>query len=227
MRTVARGDGRPAALRIGIGLGLLLSLQACGDIAPPGGVSLTTAQQTTQYTLVADSQTLIHVPDALLTMQRALPDETEQKIALPNETAVKGDNFVLLMARAPVMGLQPKFQVDELLQLAGGAPYPFDGASFSGLTTKTDAMGPYFWLDKRFGVNTVCVLAIRRADLGSRILPSGTYALDVLMRNCVDGPVEKALAPIGADSIAYYPGTDAGQRRTGNLNLSPLAAPQP
>jgi hypothetical protein len=101
----------------------------------------------------------------------------------------------------------------------GGTPEPFDGLADRDLNTGTDSLGPYFFAERRLGADTLCVLAIRRLDSSARPLPVRADALDVMLRNCVRGSREEALAPISAARLAV--GASGGL-----LNLSPHAAPQ-
>ena len=66
-----------------------------------------------------------------------------------------------------------------------------------------------------------CVLVMRRLGIGARPLPRGTSALDLVMRNCVVGSVEQALAPMGERALGVS-GSAQGTVRS----LSPYAAPQ-
>ncbi len=61
---------------------------------------------------------------------------------------------------------------------------------------------------------------MRRLSVGARPLPRGTQALDVMMRNCVNGTVQEALAPMSERALAVTGAVGASQ------TLSPYAAPR-
>jgi hypothetical protein len=85
----------------------------------------------------------------------------------------------------------------------------------------TDSLGSYVYARETIGTNTLCVLVMRRLGVGARPLPRGTQALDVVMRNCVNGTLEQALAPMSGQSLGV------SATATGTVyTLSPHAAPQ-
>jgi hypothetical protein len=219
---------RTAALftRLAALSGLFL-LTACANLSLPGVPTLKEREDVSQLRLVPDNRAWITAPQGLLTLERSLGGEQEQIVALPNMTALRGDNRILLRARVGDGADRPRFQLDEFLERVGGAPEPFTGLNNADLRSREDALGTYFWSEKRVGSNTICVLGLRRATVEGRPLPRGTNALDMMLRNCVPGTVDDALAPIMAESVAYYPGSSVGPGPRISRSISPLAAPMP
>lgn len=225
-----QGDKRHKLRGLGLKLttlSLLGLLVACADVSLPGVPSLSQQEDVSQYRLIPDNRGWISAPQGLLTLERSLGSEIEQVVALPNQTAVRGDNAILLRARVGDGADRPRFQLAEFLERVGGAPEPFRSLNDSDLRSRDDALGTYFWTEQRIGANTICVLAVRRATIEGRQLPRGTNALDMMLRNCVAGTVDEALAPIRAESVAYYPGSAVGAGPRANRSISPLAAPMP
>lgn len=225
-----QGDERhsPVGFCLKVGaISLLGLLVACAKVSLPGVPSLVERENVAQYRLVPDNRAWISAPQGLLTLERDLSGEKEQIVALPNETAMRGDNSILLRARVGDGADRPRFQLAEFLERVGGAPEPFGELNDSDLRSREDALGSYFWTEKRLGADTICVLALRRATIEGRPLPRGTNALDIMLRNCVSGTVEEALQPILAESVAFFPGAAVGAGPRASRSLSPLAAPMP
>ena len=187
-----------------------------GSQRAPG---LQTLEQTVEYALVPPTRAMVSAPDALLIFERELGGAVEQRIILPNQTAVTGDNLIHIRAQTSASSDLSRFNFAEIETRFGGLPAPFEGLRESGLSSGSDTLGNYVYARESIGAGTVCVLVLRRMGLGARPLPRGTQALDVMMRNCVNGTLEQALAPVGPRALAVS-GT------TGAINsLSPYAAP--
>jgi len=194
-----------------------LALAACTTAPGLGSFGADVSRAGVQYSLGRLNQTWTATPQALLMIQRTGAGEGTQIVALENNTTLEGDNFLWLRAH----GGRPagRFDLDGIVTRAGGVPAPFRSLDNRNLRTGNDSLGPYFWQEWRSGAATNCVLALRRLDSGTRSLPSGTRSLEVFLRNCVDGPIEQALAPILDAQIRL--GTASGPRV-----MSPLAAPR-
>lgn len=211
-----RGGLRSVFVVLGLGL-----LAACDGVTPSGSdgrVSLDVIEDTSQYQIVPASRAYINVPMAPLVFERSLGQGAEQMITLPNATSVAGDNKILIRAQTSSTINLARFNLNEVMQRFGGAPYPFQRMNDSQLETGQDALGSFVYATERLGTDTVCVLAIRRLTVGARPLPRGTDALDVVMRNCADGGVQAALEPISARSLSI---SGAGA----NFAQSPFAVP--
>lgn len=187
-----------------------------GSQRAPG---LETLEQTVEYVLVPPTRAMVSAPDATLLFERTLGNAVEQRIILPNQTAVQGDNVIHVRAQTSSSADLSRFNMAEVSARFGGLPAPFERLSEGALTSGNDSLGTYVYARENVGANTVCVLVLRRMGLGARPLPRGTQALDVLMRNCVNGSLEQALAPMSARALAVT-GT-VGSTNT----LSPYAAP--
>lgn len=178
-----------------------------------------TLENTVEYTLVPATRAMIYVPDALLVLERNLGGAVEQRIVLPNATAVRGDNLVLIRAQNARSARLDQFSMDEIATRFGGLPAPFTQLNEGALNSGTDPLGSFVYASETLGTNTVCVLVMRRMGVGARPLPQGASALDVIMRNCVNGTVQEALAPTSARALAVS-GTPGASN-----SLSPYAAP--
>lgn len=215
-----------ARLRPGLPLAALLLLLACELTSIPGRPALSIREETAQFRTVPASRAWVAVPGALLVQERDLGGDLEQRIALPNATTLEGDNMIILRGRAPGGPILERLQLQSFADADGALPRPFGRVSDSALSTREDVLGTVVYAEERLGVDTVCVLAMRRMPPTARPVPSRIEALDVMLRNCTRNGTEEALRPIGAASLGFAPpeavaGTGAGR------TLSPLAAPMP
>lgn len=203
-------------------------LWACVTISPLSDVPRTELMAATPFRQIATTAIWTDEPLSLIGLQRELPGESEQIVALSNDTSTRGDNFLLLVARHRNKAAVPTFQLAEFVKRAGGTPHPFGSMTDRDLRSGTDRLGDYFWLEYRSGGATNCVLAIRRVGSDARILPRNSNAMDVMLRNCVAGSIELALEPIrdthlGSVSVGSgLPGGFSASRM-----MSPLAGPSP
>ncbi|MCC5957835.1 MAG: hypothetical protein JJU08_00670 [Rhodobacteraceae bacterium] len=177
-----------------------------------------------EWAIVPAANAWVHVPEARLVMERRAGGLVEQRIALPNATVLQGDNFIFL--RAITSGSPGVIRLERVLEQAGGLPYPFSQDDLSAMRGRTDSAGALSWAEWGDGAGTSCVLALRRLGVGARVLPGQASAIDMVLRNCVRGEADAALAPAAPDAVAFSaqarPSGDISQR-----NLSPLAAPAP
>jgi hypothetical protein len=178
-------------------------------------------EHASEYGVVAVSRAMVHAPQALLVLERRLGGALEQRIILPNATAVRGDNILHLRAQTETSARSQEFNFNEVSARFGGMPHPFEQANPSGLLSGTDSLGSYVYARQNIGTDTVCVLVLRRLTAGARPMPRGTQSLDLIMRNCVVGTQEQALAPMGDRTMAVH----AAPQGT-IYTLSPFAAPQ-
>jgi hypothetical protein len=176
----------------------VLVLSACQMASPGGSTSPTElAEALNEYRVVPVARAYINVPNALVVMERDLGSATEQRVTLPNATSLSGENTILLRAQSGRSANNTRLVLQEVLAQFGGAPVPFSNITDSALTARSDTYGDMTYTVIRPGGDITCVLAIRRAHTGGRALPRGASALDMMMRNCVSGSVEQALAPLG------------------------------
>lgn len=191
-----------SAARLAILLVSAAVLTACGIRLPGNNESPTElAEAVTEFRVVPASRAFISIPQALVVMERDLGGAVEQRATLPNETTLAGENMIMLRAQQANFARGTRFVLSEQLAQFGGAPSPFSAVSEGALTATSDSFGDITYTAIRPGGDVVCVLAFRRTQTGSRALPSGSRALDIMLRNCVSGSVEKALAPIGASAF--------------------------
>jgi hypothetical protein len=177
-------------------------LSACG-LRLPGNTDSPTelAEATTEFRVVPATRAFVSIPQAILVMERDLGGAVEQRVTLPNQTTLAGENMVIMRAQRAGYARGTRFVLNEQLSQFGGAPTPFSNVSEGALTATTDSSGDITYTTIRPGGDLVCVLAFRRTQTASRALPSGTRALDIMLRNCVSGTVEQALSPIGASAF--------------------------
>lgn len=224
---------RPRALRSGLGFALAaLALiagcsQTSGDRTSTGlyrlmgsqrNPQIETLENTVEYTIVPASRTMVSAPTALIVFERNLGGAIEQRIVLPNATSIRGDNLLHIRAQNAESSRLEEFNFDEVVTRFGGLPTPFERLDASGLRSGADSLGSFVYGTETLGTSTVCVLVLRRLGAGARPLPRGTQALDMVMRNCVNGSVEQALAPMSEGAL--------GVGGTGRYTLSPHAAPR-
>ena len=161
------------------------------------------------------SSAWISAPEAEMVLERRYRSVTEQRILLPNLTVMRGENFILLQSERSPLSLGGRFRPADLLASAQGSPPPFD--RFEELTFRTteDALGMMSWARWTNNAGLNCVLAFRRLDATSRTVLRGTSAMDMMLRNCLHGSEEEALAPIGPAAVGFAASP-----------LDPVAAPQ-
>ena len=178
-------------------------------------------ERTTEYAMIPASRALVHMPDAILVMQRRFGEAVDQKIVLPNDTALRGDNTIRLRAQTRSTARLHEFSFAEVVARFDGLPAPFGDLGENNLRSGRDALGAYVYATRQVGLDTTCALVMRRLTGAARPLPQGTQALDIVMRNCVKGSTEKAMAPLGERAL----GVSAGSQRDIHT-LSPHAAPR-
>lgn len=178
-------------------------------------------ERTTEYAIIPASRALVHMPDAILVMQRSFGEAVDQKIVLPNDTALRGDNTIRLRAQTRATARLHEFSYSEIIARFGGLPAPFGDLTESNLRSGRDALGSYVYATEAVGVDTSCALVMRRLTGAARPLPRGTQALDIVMRNCVQGSKEKAMAPLRERAL----GVSGGSQRDIHT-MSPHAAPR-
>lgn len=182
--------------------------------------AIETLQQTTEFGVVPASRALVHAPQALIVLERNLSGAPDQRIVLPNATSVRGDNTLLVRAQTDTSARPQEFNLAELEARFGGLPVPFQNVNAGGLLSGSDSLGSYVYARENIGVDTVCVLVLRRITSGARPLPRGVHSLDVILRNCAVGTVEQALAPMSDRTLAI-----AAAPQGTVYTLSPFAAP--
>ena len=171
---------------------------------------------------VPASHSWVNAPGTVLVMQRGLRGESEQRIGLLNDTALPGENLIVI--RAATDGVNPgRFRFEQFLHRVGGAPAPFADISAGDLSEGRDDLGTYFWAERPMEAGALCVFALRRLTPEQRLLPMNAASMDMMLRNCTRGGADEALQPLLGDSISTTPvsGTSAGS----SLMMSPLAAP--
>lgn len=216
-----------ATARLGIGLAWMVALAGCNLAMPQLPPGLEEAEQTSQFVTVPRGKAWLHVPSAVVVTERGLVNSMEQRIGLANRTAVAGDNMITLRARVVPGQTQGRFRYEEFLRRVGGLPQPFAALKSGDLLTGEDELGTYLWAERRMGPDTLCVLGLRRLDSGMQQMPGETNVLDMMMRNCVNGDAERALAPMMAVNIGNMAGAGDGPNTKGIKMLSPLAGPTP
>jgi len=227
VRLQARGLQRVLGIVAGLGLAGAL-IAAC---APADGLyrlagsqrapTMETLEKTVEYSVIPASRAMVHPGDALVVLERNLGPALEQRIVLPNNTGLRGDNFIHVRAQTGASVRLTEFNFAEITTRFGGLPTPFQRLTDGMLMSGEDTLGSFVYARENVGAGALCVLVLRRLTVGARPLPQGAQAMDVMMRNCVTGSLEQALAPI-SERLLGVRGTGQGTVYT----LSPHAAPQ-
>ncbi|WP_142662882.1 hypothetical protein [Paracoccus laeviglucosivorans] len=200
---------------------LLSSLAGCVFDAQELVLTKQQVEERTEYTSVPTAQAWVNAPNMRSVLERNLRIGLEQRISLANDTPVPGDNVMMLRTRNGVSGFG-RLRFESLIANFGGLPQPFTGLSSGSLVQGDDGVGPYLWASQDVG-DVTCILGMRRVNSGMRQLPGNGGIMDIIVRNCVLGSQQDALAPLLADSIGVAP--IARDPQGNSRMLSPLAAP--
>ena len=79
-----------------------------------------------------------------MAVERDLLNAREQRIALPNQTSVPGDNVLVNLARTFPGSQVGRFKYDEIVKTVGGLPEPFQTLTSGELLSGEDGFGTYF-----------------------------------------------------------------------------------
>ena len=167
----------------------------------------------------------ISVPDAEMVLARLVGPYAEQRILLTNRTALRGDNVVMLRAHGADLATNGRFQPVKYLASLDTDLFPFGEIADLSFFSRTDSLGTLNWAEWSNNAGLTCVLALRRLDGATRIVPAGRSAMDMILRNCIHGTADEAL--IAAEPTQA--GFAAKTKRPGDAPemLSPLAGPRP
>lgn len=215
---------RSLTARLSLPGALLLVLGGCSDFqeaildaydpVPP-----------TPYVQQPYSASWIESDQIQMVLERTDRNLTEQRILLSNLTAMRGENLVLLRADRAPNAYETRFVPTRLLGETEQTPHPFDPFDSLSFRTREDALGVMNWASWTNHAGLTCVLAFRRLEMTDRSLPDGATVMDIMLRNCIHGEEDTALAPIGPEAVAFgAPAPGPGPRPR---MLSPLAAPLP
>lgn len=211
-------------LRVCFQLAAFLFLAACESF-PLSPTEFDREFQSAPFVQLSQGEAWVSTRNAQVVLERQFRGRREQHILLPNQTSLSGENFILMRSHGRRALNVGRFQPLELLSSVGGIPVPFNSAMIEGLQTRTDALGQLDWTEWSNYGGLTCVLAFRRFDGVNRTIPAGAGAMDLAMRNCVNGTAEDALAPIGPAG-ASFSATSMASRAAPDM-LSPLAGPLP
>lgn len=167
----------------------------------------------------------VNSPQSRLLLERRAAGQAEQRLDLPNPTNLQGENLLHVRTVTP-MRRSARLDIEEALGFLGGLPYPFTADDLSAMRSRGDAAGTLTWAEWTNGAGFTCVLAVRRLEVGVRLVPTEASALDLVMRNCVHGDSAAALLPAGPRTVAF-PATPGIAEGVPLRTLSPLAAPAP
>ena len=182
--------------------------------------AIQTMEHSAELLVVPPSRALVHIQDTMLVLERNMGSALEQRIFIPNGTAIRGDNVLYLRAQTDISARPHEFNFEEISARLGGLPTPFERTNLGGLLSGSDSMGSYVYVRENIGIDTVCVLVMRRVTGNARPMPRGVHAIDIILRNCVVGSLEQALAPMGDRALAQ-----AAAPQGTVYTLSPFAAP--
>ncbi|SDY78826.1 hypothetical protein [Citreimonas salinaria] len=178
-----------------------------------------------QYAVTRPTEMWISVPEAQLVMVREAAGGAEQKILLPNDTVFDGDNFVFMRLVEPGLTSTPRrFELDAIVAAADGIPPPFTREDLRLMQSRSDGAGELVYARKTNGTETTCVLAFRGLEASERALPRRGDRLEIMMRNCVPGGEDAALAVLAPARLGVSrPQATASEAVA--TPLSPLARP--
>jgi hypothetical protein len=192
--------------RLFLAFALVLAACTAGPMFDQMGLSDKAPQ--TQYVRGNLSNIWAEPPGAMVMLQRKENGDYEQLVGLENNTTLKGDNFLWINANNGNTGQVSKgLDLTRLFARFGDIPTPFTRIDSSSLRSANDGQGTYSWQEYNAGPNTICVFAVRRLGVGARSVPSGTRVLDLVLRNCVNGTANDALAPILGSPVSSYGAT--------------------
>ncbi|MCD1619868.1 hypothetical protein K7H20_17565 [Salipiger manganoxidans] len=117
------------------------------------------------------SQAWVGYPGAQLVLERRYRNVSEQRILLPNTTTLPGDNFVFMMTQGSNLTSLGRFQPLTIWRRNGEPPLPFTSFRDLTITTEEDVLGTLHWARWTNGTDLTCVLAFRRLDASSRVVP--------------------------------------------------------
>jgi hypothetical protein len=216
---------RPAFARTLLCAGLMTLLSCDSATFSSRGVS-DSLDPRSQYLSVPAADAWVNVPKSALVVERQRGADRAQRVLLPNHSYLPGDNVIYLRAiRNRPSGSIGAFDLESMLEFIGGVPRPFTSEELATLRSRQDAAGTLTWGVWTDGAGTTCVLALRRLTEMNRILPFRSNAVDMLLRNCVRGTEEDALAPADPQQVAFP--TIGRNTPASPQTLSPLAAPLP
>lgn len=204
--------------------GIAFTAVLAGCVVDPGLFlpSQKQVEDDTPFTEVPKGQAWANAPAMTLVMQRGLLNGSEQRIGLQNDIAVPGDNLLILRSRSGTAALG-RLRFEEFMTRVGGAPMPFQALRPGDLLSGEDSLGSYLWTEQILGTEVTCVFGLRRLTPAMRVMPGGSGAMDVMLRNCIRGTTAEALAPMLDASVGVR--LNAGDGGGGTRMLSPLAAP--
>ncbi|EPX80367.1 hypothetical protein [Salipiger mucosus] len=214
---------RAAAMRRAFALSVLAALGGCQTF-PLTPTEFGMSLESEPFVQQRASDAWVAVDGTQLVLERALGPVSEQRILLPNRTALSGENVMHLRARRGDLVNMGRFRPLDLLG-PEGTPHPFDPFEDLSFRTEDDVLGTLSWAvwTNQAGLN--CVLAFRRLDATTRVVPADAAIADMMLRNCIHGSVEEALEP-ARPSVSGFAATGLPARGAPEM-LSPLAGPQP
>lgn len=179
-------------------------------------------EERTHLSQIPNAAAWAAAPGLISAYRRPIFNGYEQRLNLVNPSYMPGDNQMVIRVRDNI-SVDTRLVFEEFTKWTGGLPQPFVNLSSGELIRGEDDLGPYFYAEHRAGVDTICVFGMRRLTGSDREIPAGGNVMDVLLRNCLRGSTEQALAPMLAGSLGYGPGTIGRDGRS--RMISPLAGP--
>ncbi|WP_422074700.1 hypothetical protein [Tranquillimonas rosea] len=115
---------------------------------------------------------------------------------LPNDTIVPGDNTLTYMN---VTNWGFGTPVSRILGSLQSLPTPFEFVTERDFRVRQDASGRFYYAVQRPNERTTCAFALREVDFVGLEVSSGFSTTSKVLRNCVTGSLEEALAPMISD----------------------------
>lgn len=215
----------PSRWSLAIGLACL-TLGGCNQSADSPLVPQATRRDVAEPVQVPVRKAWIEA-DAVLIIERRTRASVEQHITLPNATAMRGENFIAIVALRQEGLSSGRLAAGDALAQFRADLYPFAAVAGGDLISGTDALGAYSWAEKEVAPGLTCAMAIRTLRFPARPMPPGIASMTVVMRNCVPGTAADAMAPFAAERLAQSGPVRSSAGETGVHLLSPLAGPLP
>lgn len=99
----------------------------------------------TEWRIVPENSAWLNLPSMDLVLMRNFASVSEQKILLPNDTSLTGDNFIHIHSADKIAS--GRISLARVIENADGFPSPFKASDMSQLRTRTDETGPLHWVE--------------------------------------------------------------------------------
>lgn len=176
--------------------------------------------------LITPSELWIVPKTASFALTGQLEGDDYQLIGLENPSNMQGDNFLLVIAKGSKSQKRLIFDPAKPIEKLKLNTAPFYDLGASQLRQQSIGGGKVFWKEKGTGGKVNCVLGFRRITEEQATLPRNVFALEMILRNCVQGSYASALNPILDRGVNVNINGLSANKSTTPLWISPLAGPK-